>query len=120
MKNNKLIVMIITFIILIGLTPLIFSKFMNARFNTMLLKLQQNRGIVAKEIKNKSSYLTTDRVFEVTIPGSVLKQKKIKSITLRMEVKFKNLPVSNVWSHNVIHNIKLQNEETIPFFKKIA
>ncbi len=118
--KNKLTVMIITFVILIGITPLIFGKLMNSRFNTMILKSQQQKGIVAKEVKNKSSYLTTDRTFEVTIPGSVIHQKRIKSIKLLTEVKFKNLPVTNVWFHNIVKDVELQNGEKIPFFKKIV
>jgi len=115
--KNKLAVMIVTFLVLIVLTPFIFGKLMNSRFNTMILELQQNKGVVAKEIKNKSSYLTTDRVFEVTIPGSVINDAGIKYIKLLTEVKFKNLPVTNVFFHNIVKDVELESGEKIPFFK---
>ena len=115
--KNKLTVMIITFVILIGITPLIFGKLMNSRFNTMILKSQQQKGIVAKEVKNKSSYLTTDRTFEVTIPGSAINQKEIKYIKLITEATFKNLPVTNVFFHNTVKDVVLVKQGEIPFLK---
>ena len=69
--KNRFVVMFITFIVMILLTPIIFSKLMNSKFNTMLLKIQQQKGIIIKEIKDKSTYLTTDRIFDVKIPGKI-------------------------------------------------
>ena len=113
--KNKVMVMIITFVIMVALTPVIFGKFMNSRFDTMMLKLQQQKGILIKEVKDKSSYLTTDRIFEVKIPGSLLKSKELKYINLLTEVKFKNLPVTNVYFHNVVKNIILKSSKELPF-----
>jgi len=98
--KNKLIVMFFTFIVLIAITPFIFSKLMNAKFNSMLDNLRKN-GIEIKLIKDKSSYITTDKVFLVTIPKKFLVNKNlelegVKSITLEIETKFKNLPVTDV------------------------
>ena len=112
--KNKLTVMIVTFVILIGITPLIFGKLMNSRFNTMILNLQQNKGVLIKEVKNKSSYLTTDRIFEVTIPGSVLNQKEIKYIKLLTDVTFKNLPVTNVKFLSTVKKVVLINNNSVP------
>ncbi len=115
--KNKIVVMLLTFIVMVFATPVIFEKLMNSKFNTMLLNLQQQNGIVIKEIKDKSSYLTTDRFFEVTIPGSAIKQKEIKYIKLLTEVKFKNLPVTNVIFHNVLTKLVLQNNQEVKFLE---
>ena len=115
--KNKLMVMIITFVILIGLTPFFFAKLMNAKFDKMLLNLQ-HKGLHITQLLDKSSYLKTDRVFEVIIPGNVLKQKNIKSIKLLTEVKFKNLPVTNVYFHNILKNIIFLSGKEIPVLKK--
>jgi len=114
MQKNKIVIIILTFLIMIGLTPFIFGKIMNSKFNTMILELQQQKNIKIKELKNKSSYLTTNRVFEITIPGRVLNQADIKSIQLLTEVKFKNLPVTNVEFLNTIKKIILINNKKVP------
>ena len=116
--KNKFIVMIITFVILIGITPFIFSKLMNAKFNTMLLKIQQQEGIKIKEIENKSSYLTTDRIFLVEIPGKKINENFIKNMIVKVETKFKNLPVTNVDFFGNIEKINLVNGENIDSFAK--
>ena len=115
--KNKIMVMIVTFVIMIILTPVIFGKLMNSKFNTMTLKLQQQKGILIKEIKDKSSYLTTDRIFEVKIPGSLLNDNGIDYIEMTSEVKFKNLPVTNVYFHNIIKDVVLEDGEKLPFLK---
>ena len=117
--KNKLIVMFLTFLVMIVLTPYIFNKLMNAKFNSMIVKISQQKGIQIKEIKDKSSYLTTDRIFDVVIPGKAINQNEIKTINLQMEVKFKNLPVTNVTFKNILEKIVLQNNKTFSFDKKI-
>jgi len=98
--KNKLIVMFFTFIVLIGITPFIFSKLMNAKFDEMLDNLRKD-GIEIKLIEDKSSYIQTDKLFLVTIPEKFLINKDIalegvKSVTLEIETKFKNLPITDV------------------------
>ena len=115
--KNKIMVMIVSFVIMIILTPVIFGKFMNSKFNTMTLKLQQQKGILIKEIKDKSSYLTTDRIFKVKIPGSLLNDNGIEYIEMMSEVKFKNLPVTNVYFHNIVKDVVLEDGEKLPFLK---
>lgn len=115
--KNKLIVMFLTFIVLIVITPFIFGKFMNSKFNSMLLKLSQQNGIQIKEIKNKSSYLTTDRIFDVVVPGNAINQKEIKYIEFQTETRFKNLPVTDVEFINILKKIVLDNNSSIAFLK---
>ena len=115
--KNKLIVMFLTFIVLIVITPFIFGKFMNSKFNSMLLKLSQQNGIQIKEIKNKSSYLTTDRIFDVVVPGNAINQKEIKYIEFQTETRFKNLPVTDVEFINILKKIVLENNSSIAFLK---
>ena len=115
--KNKIIVMFLTLIVMIFATPIVFDKLMNSKFNTMLINLQQQKGIVIKEIKNKSNYLTTDRVFEVIIPGTAINQNEIKYIKLLSEVKFKNLPVTEVFFHNIVKKLVLKNNEDIKFLE---
>ena len=115
--KNKLIVMFLTFIVLIILTPLIFEKLMNSKFDSMLLRFSQQNGIKIKEIKNNSSYLTTQRVFDVIVPGSAIDQNEIKYIEFQTDIKFKNLPITNVEFLNVLKKIVLKNNKTIPFIK---
>ena len=115
--KNKIVVMFLTLVVMIFATPIVFEKLMNSKFNTMLLNLQQQKGIVIKEIKNKSSYLTTDRVFEVLIPGKAINQKEIDHIKLISEVTFKNLPVTNVFFHNIVKEVVLVKYGEIPFLK---
>ena len=117
MKNNKLIIMLLTFVVMIFATPIIFDKLMNSKFNTMLLNVQQNNGIVIKPLENKSSYIQTDKTYEVTIPGSVIGQRDIKYIKLLTEVKFKNLPVTNVIFHNIVKKIVLSNNQELKFLE---
>jgi len=116
--KNKFIVMIITFLILIGITPFIFSKLMNSKFNTMLIEIQQQDGIKIKEVENKSSYLTTDRVFLVEIPGKKFNENFIKNVIVKVETKFKNLPVTNVDFVGNVKKVDLTNGENIDSFAK--
>ncbi len=111
--KNKIIVMFLTFIVMIALTPLIFGKLMNSKFDTMILKISQQYGLQIKEIKNKSTYLTTDRIFDVIVPGSAVKQKAIKYIEFQTESKFKNLPVTEVEFFNTLKKIVLDNNKTV-------
>ena len=98
--KNKLIIMLVTFIVLIAITPFVFSKLMNAKFDEMLDNLRKD-GIEIKLIEDKSSYIQTDKLFLVTIPEKFLINKDIalegvKSVTLEIETKFKNLPITDV------------------------
>ena len=95
MKNSKLIVMFLTFLAMIAITPFIFGKLMNAKFNQMLNNLK-SQGIVINELESKSTYLTTDRVFDVKVPGSVIDNNEIDYIHMKVEAVFKNLPVTDV------------------------
>ena len=115
--KNKLVVMFLTLIVMIALTPLIFNKLMNAKFDTMLLKLSQQKGIQITQIKDKSTYLTTDRVFDVKIPGNLIGQNDIKFIELQTETTFKNLPVTDVRFLNNFKKIVLDDNETLPIDK---
>ncbi|NPA87722.1 MAG: hypothetical protein GXO01_03360 [Epsilonproteobacteria bacterium] len=108
MKNSKLLVMFITFAIMIAITPFIFNKLMNAKFNQMLDNLKKE-GVVIKELKSKSTYLTTDRVFDVEIPQKVLGDNGIKYIKLRVEAVFKNLPVTDVKFFGKVKEVILKN-----------
>ena len=96
--KNKLIIMLVTFIVLIAITPFVFSKLMNSKFNKMLDNLRKD-GIEIKLIEDKSSYIKTDKLFLVTIPEKFLVKQNlegIKSIVLKVEAQFKNLPVTDV------------------------
>ncbi|WP_456480633.1 hypothetical protein [Nautilia sp.] len=122
--KNKLIVMGITFIILIALTPLIFGRLMNAKFNQMLAGLEK-KGFVVKTVEDKSTYLKTDRVLEVTIPSKLLNTEgAVESVKVRIETQFKNMPVTDVvflgGFENVILNENYKNAEPFinSFFKK--
>ncbi|NPA11685.1 MAG: YdgA family protein [Epsilonproteobacteria bacterium] len=90
--RSKIAVMFITFLVMIAITPFIFGKLMNAKFNKMLQNLQK-QGYKIKEINNKSTYLKTDRVFEVIVP---LKDSAVKCAVFKIESVFKNLPVTDV------------------------
>ncbi|WP_457563289.1 hypothetical protein [Caminibacter pacificus] len=107
MKNSKLLVMFITFAVMIAITPFIFNKLMNAKFNQMLDNLKKE-GVVIKELKSKSTYLTTDRVFDVEVPQKVLGDNGIKYIKLRVEAVFKNLPVTDVKFFGKVKKVELQ------------
>ncbi len=98
MNKSKIGVFFFTFIILIAITPFIFSKLMNSKFNQMLDSYKK-KGIELSEIENRSSYLTTDRIFEVNLTKKFLVDNGIKDInfaSFRVETTFKNLPVSQV------------------------
>jgi hypothetical protein len=116
MNKSKIIVMGITFIVLILITPLVFSKLMNAKFNQMLKKYE-NEGYSIKLIKDKSSYIQTDKVFEVLIPGKKV-NLNVNDINITLEVKFKNLPVTNVVFEGVVNSILLDKDK-IDFNKKV-
>ena len=108
--KNKLVVMFLTFVILILITPFIFSKLMNAKYNQMLDNLR-NEGINIKILKDKSSYITSDKVLEVTIPDKILKTNGIiENVTLNVETQFKNLPVTNVLFIGNVKNINLSQQ----------
>ena len=111
--KNKLIVMFFTFIVLIAITPFIFSKLMNTKFDAMLDNLKKD-GIEVKLIEDKSSYIQTDKLFLVTIPEKFLVNKNlalegVKSITLEVETKFKNLPVTDVLFLGEVKKIALSS-----------
>jgi len=108
MKASKLWVFLLTFVAMIAITPLVFNKLMNAKFNQMLENLKQN-GVVIKELENKSSYLKTDRVFDVIVPGSVIQKDEIKYIHLYVEAIFKNLPVTDVRFKGKVLDLALNN-----------
>lgn len=94
--KNKIIGGIIGFIIIVAITPLVFGKLMNSKFNDMLAKLQ-TEGYKVKQIKNNNSYFTTDRVFDVIIPASKLQKfNGLKYVEVQVETIFKNMPVTNV------------------------
>ena len=103
--KNKLIVMILTFAVMIALTPLVFSKLMNAKFNQMIENLNKE-GIKVEVIKDKSSYLQTDKILSVEIPKKYL-NNTFEKVNLEVEAKFKNLPVTNVLFLGNIKNVKL-------------
>jgi len=96
MKNSKLAVMFLTFLVMIALTPLIFSKLMNAKYNSMLNDLR-SQGVVIKEIQDKSTYLKTDKIYDVVIPGKLINAENIiNQLHLKVETLFNNLPVTDV------------------------
>ncbi|GAB6074383.1 hypothetical protein [Nautilia lithotrophica] len=122
--KNKLIVMGITFLILIAITPFIFGKLMNSKYNQMLNDLR-NKGITINIVKDKSTYLQTDKILRVTIPSKILNsQGLIEEVELNIETKFKNLPVTNVLFLGNVENIKLADNfkniqnDLNTFFKK--
>ncbi|MEO1927241.1 MAG: hypothetical protein ABGX26_00940 [Nautiliaceae bacterium] len=95
MNKNKLIVMVVTFAVLIALTPLIFSKLMNAKLNQMIENYKK-KGYKVELLSDKSTYLQTDKVFLVTLPSKDLKPQGVKDLTLVVETVFKNLPITDV------------------------
>jgi len=110
--KNKLSVMILTFIIMIVLTPVIFSKLMNSRYDKKLINLSQN-GYKIKTIKENNGYLKSERVLDVVIPGSKLGNKEIEYIEAEIKTDFKNLPVTNVYFEGKIKDIKLKTPNPI-------
>ncbi len=112
--NKKLTVMIFTFLVMIAITPFIFGKLMNSRYNQMLDDLR-TKGMEIKIVDDKSSYLQTDKVLEVTVPSKLLNsQGLIEKVKLKIETKFKNLPVTNVVFLGKIDKVVLNGE-----FKKL-
>jgi len=95
MNKNKLIVMVVTFAVLIALTPLIFSKLMNSKLNQMIENYKK-KGYKVELLSDKSTYLQTDKVFLVTLPSKDLKHQGVKDLTLIIETVFKNLPITDV------------------------
>ena len=118
MNKSKLLVMAFTFVILIAITPFIFSKLMNSKFNQMLDKYR-SEGYKIELIEDKSSYVTTDKVFNVVIPGNKLDLKDIKNLNLKVEVVFKNLPVTNVTFDTILKKVILSNNQEIDFKDRI-
>jgi hypothetical protein len=110
MNKQKYIVMGLTFLILIILTPLIFSKLMNSKLNKMVENLNKE-GYSVKLIKDKSSYLKTDKVFLVDIPGVKLNNQLIDNLEFRIETIFNNLPVTKVDFKGILERIDLTAKE---------
>jgi hypothetical protein len=105
MNKNKLIIMGLTFLVLIAITPLIFGKLMNKQYNKMLDGLRQ-KGISVKIVKDNSTYLQTDKVLEIEIPSKFLADTQaVKNIRFRIETKFKNLPVTSVYFIGKVEHI---------------
>jgi len=115
--KNKLIVMFLTFIIMILITPVIFSKLMNNRYDTMLLNLSQN-GYKIKTLKENSGYLKSERILDITIPGDKLGLNQVKYIKVKVKTYFKNLPVTDVYFEGKIKDIKLKYKN--PLIENLA
>jgi len=115
--KTKPIVMIVTFVVMILLTPVIFSKLMNSRYDTMLLNLSQN-GYKIKTIKENIGYLKSERVLDVVVPGEKLGLKDVKFIEAKVKTYFKNLPVTNVYFEGKVKDIKLKKPN--PLIEKLA
>ena len=94
MNKQKLLVMFITFIFLIFITPIVFSKLMNSKLDSMIVTLNQH-GYQIKELKNENSYITSKRYFDIKIPGKLINES-VKWIEFRGFITFKNLPVTSV------------------------
>jgi len=71
-------------------TPPIFKGIMNQKLDQKVAELRQ-AGYQIEEVENKSSYLTTDRIFQVQLTG-----KEDINITSQVEVRFYNLPITDV------------------------
>ncbi|WP_457559904.1 hypothetical protein [Caminibacter sp.] len=108
--KSKIVVMVLTFIVMVALTPLVFGKLMNSKFDKMLQNIQK-QGIEIKEIKDKSSYLQTDRIFEVKIPGSRFDSPEIKCVCAIIESRFKNLPVTTVDFNGTVTRVELKDAD---------
>ncbi|QCT94423.1 DUF945 domain-containing protein [Caminibacter mediatlanticus TB-2] len=108
--KNRLIVFIATFLIMVLITPFVFSKLMNSKFDKMLDNLKKS-GIEIKEVKNKSSYILTDRVFLVKVPGKTIDEDSIEYIEAQVESKFKNLPVTDVKFFGDVKKIVFKDED---------
>jgi hypothetical protein len=81
--------------VMVFATPVVFDKLMNAKLAQMIKELQQ-KGIQIEEINNKSSYLKTNKIFKVIIPGNVINVEGVKDLVLEVGTEFKNLPVTKV------------------------
>jgi hypothetical protein len=107
--KSKLIAVVLSFIVMIAITPLVFKSLMNKKFDSMLASWEM-KGYKISQIEDKSTYLTTDRIFKVVIPGNKLdKSGYIKDVVLRVEAVFKNLPVTNVKFLGKVLKIDLSN-----------
>ncbi|GAX87827.1 conserved hypothetical protein [Lebetimonas natsushimae] len=110
MNKQKYLIMGITFLILIAITPFVFSKLMNAKLNKMVENLNKE-GYSVKLIKDKSSYLKTDKVFLVDIPGDKLNNQLVDNLKFKIETTFNNLPVTKVDFKGVLEKIDLTAKE---------
>ena len=108
--KSKIIGFVLSFVVMIAVTPFVFDKLMNSRFDKMLANLQK-RGVIIKEIEDKSSYLKTDRVFEVTLPKSVLGTREIEWVRLKVEAIFNNSPVTDVKFKGNVEKVQLSSEK---------
>jgi len=115
--KTKPIVMIITFIVMILITPIIFSKLMNSKYNMMFVNLSQN-GYKIKTLKENNGYLRSERVLDVVIPGEKLGFNNVKYVEAEVKTYFKNLPITNVYFEGRVINIKLKKEN--PILEKLA
>jgi hypothetical protein len=110
MNKQKYLVMGITFLILIAITPFVFSKLMNSKLNKMVEKLNKD-GYKIELIEDKSTYLKTDKVFLVDIPGEKLNNTAIDKVKFKIETIFNNLPVTSVDFKGVLKRVDLVNKE---------
>jgi len=110
MNKQKYITMVLTFIVLILITPLIFSKLMNFKLNKMVKNLNKN-GYFVKLIENKSTYLKTDKIFLVEIPGKKLNNNFINKFYFKIETIFYNLPVTKVDFKGILEKIDLAQKK---------
>jgi hypothetical protein len=110
MNKQKYLVMGLTFLILIAITPFVFSKLMNSKLNKMVENLNKE-GYSIKLVEDKSSYLKTDKVFLVDIPGEKLNNNFIDNLNLKIEILFNNLPVTRVDFKGIVEKIDLVQKE---------
>jgi hypothetical protein len=108
--KSKLIVMLLTFMVMIIITPFVFSKLMNAKLDKMVESLNQE-GYKIKLIEDKSGYLKTDKVFLVDISGEKLNNQFIDNLEFKIETIFNNLPVTKVDFNGVLEKINLIQKE---------
>jgi len=109
MYKNKLLVMLATFAVLVAITPFVFAKLMNAKFNQMIAKINQ-KGYKVVQIADESGYLKTKRVFKVIIGPDKLKDRDYKKIVLKVTTEFYNLPVTTVRFKGRVDNIVLSDD----------
>ncbi|MEO1958618.1 MAG: hypothetical protein ABGX23_03605 [Nautiliaceae bacterium] len=96
--------------VMVFATPVVFDKLMNAKLAQMIKELQK-KGIQIEEINNKSSYLKTNKVFKVVIPGNVINVEGVKDLVLEVGTEFKNLPVTKVDFKGKILRIDFYDKE---------